>query len=451
MAELEDVAGDVAQSLQQLRDGAPPPDAMPRQDYTQPAATDYADHESALDDAARLAKRATDLIERGERGSNKEQDHAEAPQQEPQTRDARGRFGRRAAKPEQPATAADPETRRVADRVDELLSRGQSKLDANGLPAVLSKKEKAALEQLSPEIRQAVTDMIVRRETETENGIQKLRERFGEGAAEIDKLLAPRRERLRQLGFDRDDKAISHLLSWSDSIERDPAGAIQHYINHMRTQGLDLVPVLASRLGFGQQGQQQPQMTEQQMHEYVSMSRAHEDIAAATQSGHIPGINDPNIRQTMSRILTSGQARGSRGDELLSSAHDQAVFDLVQQGHRLPDEIVGPAVARNEVRQFENDAANEFLPILRPTMRKLLETGQAFDLRTAYDKAMAQHSRLRMFSAHQVELDKKRRASSASLTTMGTPSGSPRSSRSGKATHFDEVADSVRQALDQHR
>jgi len=93
-------------------------------------------------------------------------------------------------------------------------------------------------------------------------------------------------------------------------------------------------------------------------------------------------------------------------------------------------------------------ASREAGHIVRPVMQRLLATEQARTLKEAYDKALAQHPRLRQFSASVVAMQKKKQASNASLT--GAPHGGlPRTPRKAKAGTFDDAVEDVRDAIRQ--
>jgi hypothetical protein len=423
MAEVDTGEQDVRAALAQLSSGSPEPEQPPPQEQTNES------HEVDAD-VQRLADCASDLIE-GPRAVKERERRAPI-------RDDAGRFAKaEAPTPQQP----DERTEEIAAQIDAEIDKRQPTTE----PGAMSKATRVMLDKLAGEGRlssdehKAILDEFNRRELGSKNGFEKFRERY----RAIEDMLAEVKEPLRQLGFKSEKEAVRHLLEHNRGYTQNPVGYVAHLIEHARRAGADFTP-LVRHFGLvpADQAGQPHQLTPQQIEEYVGHHRAAQEVARYTADENFAGIRDPEIKQLMSQVLYHGHAQG------LHDAHDMVVLHLARQGRKVPDAILGPAVARAEVQQFFSDPNNEFAEMVRPVMQKLLSTGQATDLPTAYNKALAQHPKLRQFSAQALDFQKKLRASNASLS--GAPHGGPpRSERKHAVGSFNDVAADVRDAIGQ--
>lgn len=408
---------DVRAALSQLRGGTPD-SSEPTYQAPEPVSHEHAEPDAALE---RMAKRASDLIE------GKKSEEAEQEQPTTRQRNERGQFAPKAA-----ATSTEFETQLAAHRVSEAID------GLNGKPTrALTKEERAIVDALEPDKREKVLDIIGRLEADGSRGVEMLKSKMGEHI-EIAKLLEPRVESFKSMGYKSSAAALQNLMGWSDHIAQDPVGAILHYAQQMQQRGVDIIAPLANQLGLGQQGQ--AHLAPQQIEQMVGEHQAAKEVARFQQDESFAGVRHPEIKQVMQAALVNGQARG------LHDAHDLAVMYLVQQGRQLPDEVVGPMTARMEIAQFA--PAHEFFELLRPSMQKLLMEGRAQSLDQAYALAMSQHPRLRALSPAAVKLQQQRRAANASLS--GAPhGGQPRSQRNTKSGTYEDAVADVRAAIHQ--
>jgi hypothetical protein len=80
---------------------------------------------------------------------------------------------------------------------------------------------KAEWDRLPPHVQQA----IAKREAEVSSGFSQYRDRT-QSAAQIEQMMAPRRQTFQQYGMKSDAEAIERLLLVSDGMSRNPAGTL---------------------------------------------------------------------------------------------------------------------------------------------------------------------------------------------------------------------------------
>src|SRR5215831_1562503 len=151
-------------------------------------------------------------------------------------RDELGRF----AKEDKPS---EPEQKNKTATRDAPALEQQQTAKRNA-PARLSKEAKAVWDSVNPTI-QAEWEKF---EADTQKGVDKLKTEHQTALQryqETEALWAPRRDQFRQFGFQSDGQALQHLLSFSDSYQRDPTGTVIHLANQPGVDRNRLLSMLA--------------------------------------------------------------------------------------------------------------------------------------------------------------------------------------------------------------
>jgi hypothetical protein len=156
-----------------------------------------------------------------------------------------------------------------------------------GPPPGWSKEAKAAYDQLSP----AVKDAVLKREREVSDGFRNL----SQTAKDVESILGPRRQSLGRYGFQSDTQVIQHMINLSDWYERDPAGLVAHLMQSARLNPQQ----------FGIAAQQQ-QMSPQ---EAADMEMARQQVRAFEAN---PPPHYKEVRSMMRGLLEQGVASDMR-------------------------------------------------------------------------------------------------------------------------------------------
>ncbi len=235
--------------------------------------------------------------------------HAEPETKEDRARDEKGRFVKA---PDEGDSKPDPKELPTKD-VKEVQPAGPQ-APAVKAPPSWSAEAKADWLKLPPAIQNAV----LKREKEVSDG-------FASKSAELKRwqelegIIAPRRDYYRRFGFQNDVQAINHLLTISDSLERDPAGTIGFLAKHYNVpiQGLNGAPLQAQQ-PQPQIQQQQPQDIAALVREQIGLANAQSEIEEFASNADYPHFQ--TVRPLMSHLLKSGQAK------TLKDAYEQAVW-----------------------------------------------------------------------------------------------------------------------------
>lgn len=251
-------------------------------------------------------------------------------------------------------------------------------------PTSWSPEARAEWQKLSPALQQAV----LKREKEMSDGQAQYSDTKRRWQ-EIDGIIAPRRAYYQRFGFKSDAEAINHLLTLSDSMERDAPSTLVHLARHYN---VDLARLTG---GQAQPGQQQPQPQpsvdlDSKVQEQVALQFARMTVQEFEQQ---PPEHYQEVKPLMKQLLEIGQAAD------MQDAYDKAVW-------------------------------------MHPETRaKLLEAKATEDAKRV--------------QAQKPAIEKKIKASNASLS--GAPHGATAPSRPNGAARgaFGEVADDVRAAIAQ--
>jgi hypothetical protein len=219
-------------------------------------------------------------------------------QSKPQ-RDARGRFSSQTSTDEAPVHEAAGVL-----RVPEA--------PAAVPPSSWSAEAKAEWQNLSPALR----DAISKREMEVSRGFQDYRGRT-ERHAEIENVIAPRRQQLAQFGFGSDAQAINHLLQISDGFAVNPVGTLQF---------------MAQQAGIGPEqlfpGMQSGHQVEAVIAQRVQLALAQAEVQRFEQ-------NAPEhyglVKSVMGQLLQSGAATTMQDAYKLAIAQHPAVRSIESQ------------------------------------------------------------------------------------------------------------------------
>jgi len=223
-------------------------------------------------------------------------------------RSSDGKFSKQEAAAEK--TAPDE----IQATTDSQKATGNGTQPAITAPTSWSPEAKAEWAKLSPALQQAV----IKREKEVSDGFAQKSNEL-QTWKQVEGVLAPRRSQFQQLGFKTDVEAINHLLAFSDSYARDPAGTIAF---------------LAKQAGLqSPQGMVQPQQSIQQpdiarvVQDQLGMVFAQREIEDfKSETAKYPHFE--KLRPVMSELLMSGRA------ENLEAAYKKAMRlddDLYQQ------------------------------------------------------------------------------------------------------------------------
>ncbi len=177
----------------------------------------------------------------------------------------------------------------------------------------------------------ASQEAINKREFEISKGFQDYRGR-AERHAEIEAILAPRRERLARSGI-TEVKAVEHLFELNDHFERDPVSALAHFAQHMpltREQALGIANVVLQRGGISPQesGGPSQQQIEQYVQQRIATALAQTEVQrfeakAPEHYGLVKGL--------MQQLLQSGAASTMQDAYRQACQHHPAVQSIEGQ------------------------------------------------------------------------------------------------------------------------
>jgi hypothetical protein len=225
--------------------------------------------------------------------------------QSKQQRDARGRFSS--------ATSTDVNVAGSVHETAGALHVPEAPAAApNKPPSSWSPEAKADWPNLSPAVQQAA----LKREDEVSRGFQDYRGR-SQQHAEIENVIAPRRQRLAQFGFGSDAQAINHLLTISDGFSSNPIGTLQF---------------LAQQAGIGPEqlfpGMHSGQQVEALIAQRVQMALAQAEVQRFEQKApEFYGL----VRSRMGELLQSGAAATMADAYKQAIAQHPAVQSIEQQ------------------------------------------------------------------------------------------------------------------------
>lgn len=236
------------------------------------------------------------------------------PEEKPdRARDGRGRF---IVPPKAKDTSVQPDSKPVADAAPVV---EQPQAAALAPPARLSKEAKAIWNSVPPAIQAEWAKM----EADTQKGVEKLKSEHQQALQnwqQLEGIIAPRRDYYKRFGFTNDVQAINHLLTISDSLERDPAGTIAFLAQHYRVpfQGLN------GAQPQGAQPQLQPQLQQPQVdyraaiREEIGLANAASEIESFAANPAYPHFQ--TVRPMMSHLLQTEQAK------TLEEAYERAIW-----------------------------------------------------------------------------------------------------------------------------
>lgn len=237
-------------------------------------------------------------------------DHLEAPADQPEGRDERGRF--KAEEPaEEPAQAEQTEQTEETEQPDQPeAAEPEAPRAPISAPVSWSDEEKAEFGKLPPEL-QAV---VLRRESERDRAFNlKTQEIAAEKAkyAEIDRLLEPHRQEMRLAGLS-DAQGLQRLMAAHEALKTNPARAIQWICNEY---GIDLQALTADQPAADPQAQHLTRAFQSLAQKVETIEqRAQREAEEATQQRIQAFASDPAhqhfalVRTDMAALLQAGRA-----------------------------------------------------------------------------------------------------------------------------------------------
>lgn len=269
--------------------------------------------------------------------------HAEPDAGDGRARDERGRFTKapEQAAAEQANQDSPPKAAKEADPA------GPQAPAAKAPPSWLA-AAKADWDKLPPAVQQAV----VKREDEVSRGFAQKAEEARRWS-ELEGIIAPRRSYYQRFGFQNDVQAINHLLTFSDSMERDPIGTIAHLAQHygVSLDGTGAQPQLRPQ---PQPQQHQPADIRAAIQEEIGLSNARSQIEQFAANSAYPHFQA--VRGLMSNLLMNGHATS------LEEAYDAAVWASPQlRGERQAAEKAKDEEAQRAKLEAKKRASNASL------------------------------------------------------------------------------------------
>src|SRR5215468_383701 len=269
---------------------------------------------------------------------------AEPDERPDRARDDKGRFVK--------APDGDDEQVKPSSRTKpegEALVAEQSQTASNPPPARLSKEAKAIWNSVPPSIQAEWAKM----EADTTKGVEKLKSEHQQALAnwqQLEGVIAPRRDYYKRFGFQNDVQAINHLLTISDSLERDPAGTIAFLAQHYR------VPFQGSNGAQPQALQPQPQYQPQQppidyrsaIREEIGLAQAQSEIESFAANADYPHFQ--TVRAMMSHLLQNGQAA------TLEEAYDRSIWADPELRQQRMEQMVTEKVRKDEADRAKLEA-----------------------------------------------------------------------------------------------
>lgn len=242
-------------------------------------------------------------------------------------RDGRGRFI-------VPPKAKEPDSKPVAETAN---AEPEPQVQANAPPARLSKEAKAIWNSVPP----AIQAEWARMEADTQKGVEKLKTEHQQQIdnwKQLEGIIAPRRSYYQRFGFQNDVQAINHLLTISDSLERDPAATLQFLAQHYRVplQSNGAQPQGAQP----QQFQQQPVDVRSAIREEIGLANAASEIESFASNDQYPHFQ--TVRPMMAHLLQNG------GAATLEEAYDAAVWANPQLRQQLMEQQAAEKAKQDE-------------------------------------------------------------------------------------------------------
>lgn len=265
----------------------------------------------------------------------------------------------------------------------------------HSLPAPL----KAKWGSLDPDVRNA----FVRLEESTQAAKDEWAKK-GERLNRLDEILAPRRDQLQLRGLD-EVRAIQALFAAQDMLDRNPLEGLRALA---QSYGVDLRQI------------------------------AGQTNAQGAQPGQLP----PQIQAYLQPVLQQVQTLEQR-DRQREQAQEAARASEAQQA----------------IETFRNDPANPYFDNVRDEMVAILTSGQAADLKSAYDKACWANPEIRTLLIQQQAEEQARaqaaeqraradRAKQAAGSVTGAPGAAQQPQTPGGAS--DSLRDDLKAAWDAH-
>jgi hypothetical protein len=220
-------------------------------------------------------------------------------EQSKQIRDARGRFS---------AATSTGEADSVHDAA--------GALHVPEAPAAPPSSWSADAKALFNDLPQPIRDAIAKRETEVSRGFEDYRNRT-ERHADIENVIAPRRQYLAEFGFRNDAEAVNHLLTISDGFRANPAGTLNFLATQMGIRPEQIFPGLQS-------GPQVEAVVEQRVQQRLAEAEvARFEKAAPEHYGLVKGL--------MSQLLQGGAASTMQDAYRQACQHHPAVQSIEGQ------------------------------------------------------------------------------------------------------------------------
>jgi hypothetical protein len=162
---------------------------------------------------------------------------------------------------------------------------------------------KAEWDRLPPHVQQA----IAKREAEVSSGFSQYRDRT-QAAAQIEQMMAPRRQTFQQYGMKSDAEAIERLLLVSDGMSRNPSGTLAFLAQQFGVAPHQVFPNVQS-------GPSQEQV-EQYVQQRVQMAQAQAEVQRfESKAPEHYGL----VKSVMGQLLQSGKA------STMADAYKQAI------------------------------------------------------------------------------------------------------------------------------
>lgn len=193
-----------------------------------------------------------------------------------------------------------------------------------------SKEWKPLWDAMSPQVRAAIT----KRETDMQNGVRQLQQRY----SEIDGVIAPNRDRIRQFGF-TEAQAIDQMFKWQGAL----AGPdkVRAFVALMQSHGLDPSTFAAAVMQTG--GGATPQPTQGDIHPEVRQAleainnklgqydqRFTQQTSDAAQQTVLTWAKDKphfdKVKVLMGQLINAGVVKPSENDPFaLDAAYSMAI------------------------------------------------------------------------------------------------------------------------------
>lgn len=232
------------------------------------------------------------------------------------------------------------------------------------------------------------------------------------------------------------EQDIHKMLTSHDGdlrMGREMKEVITPYIPHIQAAGSTPAQTVSSLLNTVYRLQTGDQQTRAAIVAQIAQDYGVELDSLQSQNEYV----DPTIAQLQQEI-----------QQLKQQANPQVIQNQLQ-------EQLESVKVQEQVRAFASDPANAYFEQVKPIMAALMGSGQAADLKEAYDMACNANPQIRasLEAAKKAEADAKRKAEiTAKKHAAASISGSPAISNSAtqKSTNkSNSIADDIRAAMDE--